>query len=142
MWHSGKDSTCQCKRCRRRRFDLQVRRIPWSRKWQPTPVSLTGKSHGLEETGGLYSPWSCEESNMTEHLQQYNNQLHNLFWITDEKVIFSNSYYKVSIILISKSDKNNRERERGRKEGKKEGRRDPGLSQVGLANETSCRTEI
>lgn len=75
---------------------------------------------------------------MTEHLSQSNNQLHNLFWITDEKVIFSNSCYKVSIILISKSDKNNRERKR---EGK-EGRRDPGLSHVELANETSCRTEV
>ena len=79
---------------------------------------------------------------MTEHLSLYNNQLHNLFWITDEKVIFSNSYYKVGIILISKSDKNNRERKREGKEGKKEGRRDPGLSHVGLANETSCRTEV
>ena len=26
-------------------FDLWVRKIPWRRKWQPTPVSLPGKSH-------------------------------------------------------------------------------------------------
>ena len=31
------------KRCR---FDPWVRKIPWSRKWQPTPVFLPGKSHG------------------------------------------------------------------------------------------------
>ena len=31
--------------------------IPWRRKWQPTPVSLPGKSHGLrtEEPSGLQS---------------------------------------------------------------------------------------
>ena len=23
-----------------------VKKIPWSRKWQPTPVFLPGKSHG------------------------------------------------------------------------------------------------
>ena len=89
----------------------------------------------------------AKSQTLTEHLSLYNNQLHNLFWITDKKVIFSNSYYKVGIILISKSDKTiEKERERGRnegeKEGKKEGRRDPGLSHVGLANETSCRTEV
>ena len=47
---SGKESACQCKRCRfdpwRQRLDLWVRKTPWSRKWQPTPVSLSGKSCG------------------------------------------------------------------------------------------------
>ena len=42
-WLSGKESTCQCGR---RRFDPWVRKIPWSRKWQPTPALLLGKSHG------------------------------------------------------------------------------------------------
>ena len=40
---SGKESTCQCKRCT---FDPWVRKIPWRRKWQPTPVFLAGKFHG------------------------------------------------------------------------------------------------
>ena len=30
----------------RRRFDPCVRKIPWRRKWQPTPVFLSGKSRG------------------------------------------------------------------------------------------------
>ena len=38
---SGKPS-CQC---RRHKFDPWVRKIPWRRKWQPTPVFLPGKSH-------------------------------------------------------------------------------------------------
>ena len=37
------ETTCQC---RRRGFDSWVRKIPWRRKWLPTPVFLPGKSHG------------------------------------------------------------------------------------------------
>ena len=33
-----------------------VGRIPWRMKWQPTPVSLPGKSHGQRSLAG-YSPW-------------------------------------------------------------------------------------
>ena len=33
-----------------------VGRIPWRTKWQPTPVSLPGKSHGQRSLAG-YSPW-------------------------------------------------------------------------------------
>ena len=32
--------------CRRRGFYPWVGKIPWRRKWQPSPVSLSGKSHG------------------------------------------------------------------------------------------------
>ena len=34
-WCSVEESACQC---RRRGFDPWVRKIPWRRKWQPTPV--------------------------------------------------------------------------------------------------------
>ena len=50
--------------CRRPRFDLWVRKIPWRRKWQPTPVFLPGESHGQRSLGG-YSPWGQQELNMT-----------------------------------------------------------------------------
>jgi len=33
--------------CRRPRFNPWVGKIPWRRKWHPTPVLLPGKSHGL-----------------------------------------------------------------------------------------------
>ena len=38
--------------------------IPWSRKWQPIPVSLAGKFHEQRMVG--YSPWDLRESDMTE----------------------------------------------------------------------------
>ena len=28
--------------------DLWLRKVPWSRKWQPTPVFLPGKSQSIE----------------------------------------------------------------------------------------------
>ena len=45
-WFRRKESACQCGRCRRVRFDPWVRKIPWRRKWQPTPVLLLRKFHG------------------------------------------------------------------------------------------------
>ena len=59
-WLSGKEFTCQCRRCRKCGFDPCVGKIPWKRTWQPTPVCLPGKS--LEG----YSPWGCKESDTTE----------------------------------------------------------------------------
>ena len=46
------------------RFDPWVGKIPWRRKWQPTPVLLPGKSHGQRSLVG-YSPWGRKESDMT-----------------------------------------------------------------------------
>ena len=37
-----KESACQC---RRPRFNPWVGKIPWRRKWQPTPVFLPGEFH-------------------------------------------------------------------------------------------------
>ena len=37
---SGKESTCQCRRYKRRGFDPWVGKIPWRRVWQRTPVFL------------------------------------------------------------------------------------------------------
>ena len=43
-------------RHRRHGFNPWVRKIPWTRKWQPIPVFLFGKSHGQRSLAG-YSPW-------------------------------------------------------------------------------------
>ena len=47
--------------------DPWVRKVPWRKKWQPTPVFLPGKSHGWGSLVG-YSPWGHKESDMTERL--------------------------------------------------------------------------
>ena len=38
--------------CRRHRFDPWVRKIPWRRAWQPTPVVLPRKSHRQRSLAG------------------------------------------------------------------------------------------
>ena len=45
---------------------LSLGKIPWSRKLQPTPISLTGKLHGQGSLVG-YSPWGYTELATTEH---------------------------------------------------------------------------
>ena len=43
---SGKESAHRCKRCKTHRFDPWDGKIPWRRKWQPTPIFFPGKFHG------------------------------------------------------------------------------------------------
>ena len=64
---SDKESTCQCWRHKRHGFDPWVGKIPWRRKWQPTPVFLQKKSrdkgawqatvHGSQRVG---HDWASE----------------------------------------------------------------------------------
>ena len=54
-WCRGKEPACQCKRCRRLRFNPWVWRTPWRRTWQSTPVFLLGESHGQRSLES-YSP--------------------------------------------------------------------------------------
>ena len=56
-----------CLQFGRPRFDPWVRKIPWRRKWQSTPVLLSGKFHGRRSLVG-YSPWGHRESDTTEWL--------------------------------------------------------------------------
>ena len=48
----GKEPVCPRRRCR---FSSWVAKIPWRRKWQPTPVFLPGESHGQRSLVG-HSP--------------------------------------------------------------------------------------
>ena len=52
--------------CGRPRFDPRVGKIPWRRKWPPTPVLLPGESRQRSLVG--HSPWGCKGSDMTERL--------------------------------------------------------------------------
>ena len=73
-WLSSKDSTCSAGDA----GDLGsvpggVRKIPWRRAWQPTPVFLPGESHAwTEEPGGpqsigLQSQTQLKQQNVRAH---------------------------------------------------------------------------
>ena len=54
-----KESTCQCRICNRHRFNPWTGKIPWSRKWYPSPVFLPRESQG-QRTRLCYSPWGTK----------------------------------------------------------------------------------
>ena len=49
-------------------FNPWVRKIPWRREWQPTPVFLPGEFHGQRRLRGLQSIGSEKESDVIERL--------------------------------------------------------------------------
>ena len=90
----GSDGKSVCLHCGRPGFNPQVGKIPWRRKWQPTPVPLPGKFHGQRSHVG-YSTWNWQRvfyivfctSNFKEALKTHTQnfipmlfrQLHNIF---------------------------------------------------------------
>ena len=70
---SGKEPACQCRRHKRLMFNPWVGKIPWSRKWQPTPVFLPGESHGQRSLAGC-GPWDHKSQIL---LKQLSTAQHN-----------------------------------------------------------------
>ena len=67
-WHNGKESSCQCRRCKRLGFNPCVGKIPWRREWQPAPVFLPGEFHG--QTMGSQSRTPLRESDTHQNGRQ------------------------------------------------------------------------
>ena len=59
-----KEHACQSRSRKRGEFDPWVRKIPWRRAWQLTPVFLPGESHGQRSLAGC-SPRGHRESDRT-----------------------------------------------------------------------------
>ena len=66
MWCSGKDSVSSAEDVRDMSSIHWSGKIPWRRKWQPTPVFVPEKSHGQRNLVS-YSPWCHKEQDTTEH---------------------------------------------------------------------------
>ena len=78
-----------------RRLDPCVAKIPWRRKWQPTPVFLPGGSHGHRSLAD-YSPW--------DHRRMINNltakQYHLYFGNNSNDATFVHIYQSLRIFLL------------------------------------------
>ena len=69
-WLSGKESACSAGVARDTGSIPGSGRFPWRSAWQPTPVFLSGESHGQRSLAG-YSPWGCKESDTAEQLSMH-----------------------------------------------------------------------
>ena len=68
----------QYRRLRRHGFNPWVGKIPWRRKWQPTPVFLPRESHEQRSLAG-YSPRGRKKMDMTEwQSREYSVVQHSL----------------------------------------------------------------
>ena len=78
----GKESTCQCRRCKKCGFNpwMWVGKTPWSRKWQLDPVFLPGKFHGQRRLVG-YSPWVAKsQTQLSVHTYKHKHtHIHSRF---------------------------------------------------------------
>ena len=73
-WLSSREPACQR---RRQRFCLWVRKMPWRRKWQPSPV----KSHGQRSLVG-YNPWDVKRIGHKNSNTLWNSSFPTLFHLT------------------------------------------------------------
>ena len=82
---SGGEPACQCRRRKRLGFSPWVGKIPWRRKWQPTPVFLPGESHGQGSLASC-SLWGRKELDTTQAIQHACTawwlRLINAYWMT------------------------------------------------------------
>ena len=63
---------------RRHGFNPWVRKIPWRRKWQPTPVFLPGKSHRQRSLEG----YGRKESDTTEATLRVHTHTHTFKYMS------------------------------------------------------------
>ena len=94
--------------CGRPGFCPWVGKIPWRRKWHPTPVFLLGKSHGGRSLAG-YSPWGHKESDMTErfhfislHFKEAKDLFTGVMILTKEIKDDTSSWIDISCSWIGK----------------------------------------
>ena len=81
-------------------FSPCVGRIHWRRKWQPTPVFLSGKSHGQRSLAG-YSLSGCQESDSTLRLNLHTHTHTHTHKHINKMHTSNNSYTeKVGFVLV------------------------------------------
>ena len=80
----GKESVCNAGDClqhRRPGFDPWVRKIPWRRAWQLTPVILPGEFHGQRSLAGC-SPWGSQKVSQDLVTKPPPHNLNMSFWLS------------------------------------------------------------
>ena len=102
-WLSGKESAFECRRHKRCRLDPWVRKILWSRKWQPSPVLLPVIIYEHRSMAG-YSPWVAKSwiyehscMHMSLYLQHLLRKLIVSFCSVHWKCVYISRIWKSSL---------------------------------------------
>ena len=86
---SGENPAVQCRRLRDK-FDPWVRKIPWRREGQPSPVSLPGESHGQRSLAGFKRSIGLQRSQRHD----WSELAHMYYkWIFNVKILSVKKYY-------------------------------------------------
>ena len=97
-WRSSKESVCQFRRPKRCRFNPWVGKIPWSRKWQPTPAFLPGEFHGQRSLAG-YSCWTqlstqaCTWQSLGQSMSLQMELFSSFIWLTNIPLFICNTFF-------------------------------------------------
>ena len=93
----GKEPACQCRRHKRLRFNLWIRKIPWRRAWRSTPVLLSGESHGhrslVATVHGVIKSQTRLKQLMHAHMRARDDETNYVFWNVYFIFFFVSSLY-------------------------------------------------
>ena len=71
-----------CLQCGRPEFNPWVGKIPWRRKWQPTPVLLPGQSHGRRSLVGYHPRVTKSQTRLSDFTFTFTLlQYYESYWI-------------------------------------------------------------
>ena len=85
--------------------DCWVRKIPWRREWQLTPIFLPEKFHGQRSLAD-YSSWGCKELDMTKLLTHTHTHTHTHIMFSSDLLFlkfsrFCDAVSEFSILISS-----------------------------------------
>ena len=95
----GKELACQCRRCKRHRFDPWVRKFTWSRKWQPISESLPGEFHGQRSLVGYKVVHDWAHTRTQYYLGQSKTDMHPILTLTIMNALWRASVWYVPWFL-------------------------------------------
>ena len=87
-----------CLQCKRLGFNSWVRKVPWRRKWQPTPVFLPGEFHGQRSPAGYIVRGVAR---IRHDLATKPQPPHIYFFLTNFDRHFLNIYFHVCLMGLS-----------------------------------------
>ena len=112
MWHPSQLQT-QRWRWNKASATLEGQTLPFAtRKWQPTPVFLPGKSHGSRSLVG--SPWGHKESDTTEWLHLLSFFLHAVLVLFLHWSFYGNSSLMPDLSVVGSGVRAQPEKQWGR----------------------------